>query len=413
MNGIPVNRDSLYQGTYQIRITDSTFCETVDTVILTNQNQLLNTITTLDPSCNGFLNGTIDVQTSGGNAPYTYLWSNGDTSQNISNISSGVYSVMISDLNNCILYDTVFIDQPLSLTYSEIHDSVSCFGFNDGFIDLSINGGTAPYSFNWSSGDTTEDLYNLSFGTYDVDVTDSNNCLLVVNFNIYQPDELLTSYILNYVSCYGLRDGSIDASISGGTSPYNYSWNTGDSIQDLNNISASTYILNVTDQNNCSVVDTIEILEPDELVASLTDTNGTLVSIGTGGTTPYTYDVYDANGIFATTSNNMGVSFTINPVLNGLYTLVVTDANGCVDSSQVTITASSIFENGTLDKIKLYPNPSRSIFNLSFFNSVKQDIDISVYSLLGEKVYKEFINCLLYTSPSPRDATLYRMPSSA
>ena len=81
----------------------------------------------------------------------------------------------------------------------------------------------------------------------------------------------------------------------------------------------------------------------------------------------------------------------INPVLTGIYTLVVTDANGCVDSSQVTITASSIFDDIILEEIKLYPNPSRDIFNLSFFNSVKQDIDISVYSLLGEKVYEELV----------------------
>jgi hypothetical protein len=85
----------------------------------------------------------------------------------------------------------------------------------------------------------------------------------------------------------------------------------------------------------------------------------------------------------------MGVSFIINPVLTGTYTLVVTDANGCIDSSQVTITASSIFENSTLDEIKLYPNPSRDIFYLSFNSIEVQDLTISILNVVGEEVYKE------------------------
>ena len=89
--------------------------------------------------------------------------------------------------------------------------------------------------------------------------------------------------------------------------------------------------------------------------------------------------------------SNAATTASITGIIADSFAVVITDANGCIDSSQVTITASSIFESSALDKIKLYPNPSRDIFNLSFFNSVRQDIDISVYSLLGEKVYKEFI----------------------
>ena len=376
---------------YNISITDSNNCLLVDSFFVEEPTILEDSISTTDASCFSFSNGTATVFPFGSVSPYTFLWSNGDTSQFLQNITAGTYTVVITDHNNCVVYDTLNVGEPFVLSYNELTDSVSCFGNNDGSIDLTINGGIPPYNYLWNTGDTLEDISNLIAGTYVVNVLDSNDCLLIANIDVYEPDDLFAYFNLNYVSCNGLSDGNIDAVTIGGTPPFNYSWNSGDTTEDLLNIPSDMYILSLTDNNNCFFTDTIVVFEPDELVASLTDSNGTLVSIGSGGTTPYTYDIYSPTGIFATTSNNTGVSFIINPVLTGIYTLIVTDANGCIDSSQVTITASSIFENNALDRIKLYPNPSRDIFNLSFFNSVKQDIDISVYSLLGEKVYKEFI----------------------
>ncbi|MAZ93207.1 MAG: hypothetical protein CMF58_02210 [Lentimicrobiaceae bacterium] len=376
---------------YDISITDSNNCLLVDSFFVAEPTILEDSILTTDVTCFSFSNGTANVFPFGSVSPYTYLWSNGDTSQFLQNITAGMYTVIITDYNNCVVYDTLNVDEPFALSYNELIDSVSCFGNNDGSIDLTINGGIPPYNYLWNTGDTLEDISNLIAGTYVVNVLDSNDCLLIANIDVYEPDDLFAYFNLNYVSCNGLSDGNIDAVTIGGTPPFNYSWSTGDTTEDLLNIPFDMYILSLTDNNNCFFTDTIVVFEPDELVASLTDSNGTLVSIGSGGTAPYTYDIYSPTGIFATTSNNIGVSFIINPVLTGTFTLVVTDANGCIDSSQVTITASSIFENSALNKIKLYPNPSRSIFNLSFFNSVRQDIDISVYSLLGEKVYEEFI----------------------
>ena len=307
----------------------------------------------------------------------------------LQNITAGQYSVIVTDYNNCILYDTLNVVEPSILSYNEFTDSVSCFGNNDGSIDLTINGGIPPYTYLWNTGDTLEDISNLIAGSYVVNVLDSNDCLLIANVDVYEPDDLFAYFNLNYVSCNGLSDGNIDAVTIGGTPPFNYLWSTGDTTEDLLNIPSDMYILSLTDNNNCFFTDTIVVFEPDELIASITDSNGTLVSIGSGGTTPYTYDIYSPAGIFATTSNNMGVTFIINPVLTGTYTLVVTDANGCIDSSQVTITASSIFENSTLEKIKLYPNPSRDVFNISFNSENQQDLTIRILNVVGAEVYIE------------------------
>jgi len=153
------------------------------------------------------------------------------------------------------------------------------------------------------------------------------------------------------------------------------------------------YILSLTDVNNCFFTDTIVVFEPDELSASISYSSGALISIGTGGTLPYTYEIYGpSGGLFSSTSNNMGVSFTINPVLTGIYTLVVIDANGCIDSSQVNVLPSSIFDFNLINEINIYPNPSRDIFKISLKSLKKQDISISIFSLLGEQVYYKFIN---------------------
>ena len=376
---------------YEISIVDSNNCLFVDSFFVEEPTILEDSISTTEPTCFGFSNGGASVFPYGSVSPYSYIWSNGDTSQFLQNLTAGQYSVIITDNNNCIIYDTLNVDEPLILSFSELTDSVSCFGNSDGSIDLTVIGGITPYSFLWNTGDTLEDLSNLIAGTYVVNILDSNDCLLIANINVFESDNLFAYFNLNYVSCNGFSDGNIDVTPIGGTPPFNYSWSSGDTTEDINNIPSDMYILSLTDNNNCFFTDTIVVFEPDELVASLTDSNGTLVSLGSGGTSPYTYDIYSPAGIFATTSNNTGVSFIINPVLAGIYTLVVTDANGCIDSSQVTITVSSIFDNTTFDKIRLYPNPSRDIFNLSFFNSFKQDINISVYSLLGDKVYEEYI----------------------
>ena len=146
--------------------------------------------------------------------------------------------------------------------------------------------------------DTTEDLSNIIAGNYVVDILDSNDCLLVANFSIYEPQDLFAFFNLNYVSCFGLSDGNIDSSPNGGTLPYSFSWSSGDTTEDLSNIPSDMYILSLTDSNNCFLTDTIVVFEPSELVASLTYNNGTLVSIGTGGTVPYTYDIFAFRIIF-------------------------------------------------------------------------------------------------------------------
>ena len=378
-------------GTYPYSITDFQGCILLDTIIITQPPPLINSNSIGYITCSGFNNGSINTNPSGGVGPYTYLWNTGDTTQFLVNIPSGLYFVSILDSNNCLTVDTILMLQPNQLNDSSFVTNPSCYGYNDGSINLVASGGTTPYSYLWSTGDTSQNLHNVTAGLYIVSIIDSNSCILFDTISVEEPDELFTYFNLNYISCFGLNDGNIDGTTSGGTLPYSFSWNTAQITEDLINIPSDMYILSVTDTNNCFFTDTVVVFEPDELVASLSLNSGSLVSLGSGGTVPYTYEIYGPTGLFATTSNNMGVSFIINPVLAGTYTLVVTDANGCIDSSEVDILTSSITDVDYIIDIDIFPNPSRGIFNLSFNSVIKQDIEISIYSLIGEKVYEKFI----------------------
>ena len=393
LNGMPVNPDSLYSGTYLVNVVDSTLCEITDTVIVGDNSISIQPIIN-NPICFGDSTGNITVSVIGGSYPYTYNWSSTNLNTNIiDSIPAGLYVVEVTDSNNCSVIDSILLTQPIQLLISDSLVNVNCFGNVSGSINISVFGGVAPYTFLWSNGDTSQNLYNLSFGNYQITVTDSNNCIVTESINVSQPSDLFAFFNLTYVSCYGYNDGSIDGTTTGGTPPYTYLWNTGDTTEDLYNIPSDMYILSLTDSNNCFFTDTIVVFEPSELIASLSLNSGNLNSIGSGGTVPYTYDIYGPTGsLFASTSNNMGVVFTINPTLSGDYTLVVTDANGCIDSSIVTILPSSTIETNEFEKIRVYPNPSKDIFNILFENSSDQHLSISIYDILGKLIYYKNYN---------------------
>ena len=125
--------------------------------------------------------GSIDITVTGGNTPYTYFWSNSDTIQDISNLSSGIYSLNITDNNGCLDSITIIITEPPSVNINYSYTNPTCIGYNNGTIDLSLSSGTSPFIFNWSTSDTTEDITNLTQGIYSVTVTDSAGCNAISN----------------------------------------------------------------------------------------------------------------------------------------------------------------------------------------------------------------------------------------
>ncbi|WP_018345029.1 SprB repeat-containing protein, partial [Cytophaga aurantiaca] len=206
-------------------------------------------------SCNGGNNGAIDAVVTGGpTMPYTYSWSNGATTEDISGLTAGNYTLSITDGNNCTLSKTFTVTEPTPITTTSTVTNVSCLGGSDGSIDITISGGSTPYiSTVWSNGATTEDISGLTAGAYSVVVTDQNNCKKTSNFTITQPlTTVTTTSSITNIDCNGASTGAVTLTPTGGTAPYTYLWNNGATTQNLSGVAAGSYSVTITDNKGCA-----------------------------------------------------------------------------------------------------------------------------------------------------------------
>ena len=214
----------------------------------------------------------------------------------------------------------------------------SCTGANDGSIDIQVSDGTAPYSYSWTNGDTTQDLSGIVAGIYNVTVSDSNNCDTSVTVTIGEPAPILISGIITEGGC--TSEGAIDITISGGTGGYSYTWSNGKTSQDIDSLSVGEYIVTVSDNSNCTEVDTFQISASGNfnIILNTTDPPCEEVAIGaistnvSGGTLPYQY-------LWSNDSTNAN----INNLLEGTYSVTVTDANNCTGTETANLTGTANF----------------------------------------------------------------------
>ena len=212
-----------------------------------------------DASCYGGSDGAIDLTVSGGTPGYTYQWSNGFTTEDISGLAAGTYTLNVTDNNGCARTDSVVVGEaPNIITGTAITD-VSCNGLSDGMIDMNVSGATPGYTYSWDNGaGTNQDASNLSAGTYTVTITDGAGCTFIESHTVNEPDVLaLTSTSTDEMLG---NDGTIDLTVAGGTAPFSYSWDNGAGTnEDPTNLAAGTYIVTVTDANGCTEVHTVVV----------------------------------------------------------------------------------------------------------------------------------------------------------
>jgi hypothetical protein len=256
---------NLVAGTYTVIVTDDNGCvDSLSATITEPAAPLALTATTVDVLCHGAATGEVDLTATGGTAPYTFAWSNGATTEDITGLIAGVYTVVVTDDNGCVDSLSATITEPaapLALTATTV--DVLCHGAATGEVDLTATGGTAPYTFAWSNGATNEDIINLIAGTYTVIVTDDNGCVDSLSATITEPAAplALTATTVD-VLCHGAATGEVDLTATGGTAPYTFAWSNGATTEDIINLIAGTYTVIVTDDNGCVDSLSATITEP-------------------------------------------------------------------------------------------------------------------------------------------------------
>ena len=365
------NINNLCDGEYIIIIDDG-ITTLIDTLNI-YQPQPITTLLSVDSIiCH---NGTAQAQINawGGSQPFSYSWSNGDANYYTS-VSSGNYSINISDINGCTYVQTFSLSNPDSIFTQINSTNISCFGGNNGSISINIsNGGIPPYSFSNDDGinyQISNTFTNLIGGYYSFMISDDNGCLGSASAELIEPLALISTTSATDASCYGYCDGSVTATALGGTNPYNFNWPNGSS-----NLCSGFYNVIITDINGCINSNSAIVNEPNPLIINVSIDGNNIIA--TGGFTSYQW--YNDNNI----QINGATDSVFSPTGVGSYYVIVTDVNGCSNSSySIEYTISSI-ENYS-SSIIIFPNPTNGNITVTSEYGIKT---VKLYNIMGNEIH--------------------------
>lgn len=260
--------NNLYAGLYYCTITDANDIQYVDSIEILQPNPLSFEYSSINPACFAANSGSIDVTVSGGTEPYRYQWYDPDyamagQTDSVSNARAGEYTLNVIDTLGCENTLSVMLTQPEMIELNLTGEDVLCYGASTGWINSSVSGGTPGYTYEWSNGETTENIIELSVGKYVLTVSDNNSCQVFAELELNQPDSIEIVFSSSLVSCNAQSDGSINTFVEGGSGAYNYLWSNDEITSDIENLTEGYYALTVTDIFNCTVIDSTFVAKND------------------------------------------------------------------------------------------------------------------------------------------------------
>ena len=342
-SSIPVSSS----GSYSVTLTDAGGCSATSIGKNVTVNALPTaTISASSPTtfCQG---GSVSLTATNGMSSYS--WSTGASTSTINVSTSGNYSVTVTNSNGCSATSSgtnVTVNPNPTATISNTINE-NCFGGNNGSATISASGGTSPYSYSWTNGQTTTTATNLISGNYSVTVTDSKGCATTQTVNISQPSALTSTISATSPTCNGGNDGSASVNASGATSPYTYLWNNSATTQNISGLIAGNYSVTITDANGCTKTSTITVTQPNPVSVNITPAspsicNGSSVTLSAG----FGYSSYSWS------TGQTSASINVSPTTTSSYSIIVSDVNGCTGSTSTTVTVKpvpptpTVFVNG-------------------------------------------------------------------
>ncbi len=331
-------RLSLPAGAYGCTLTDAGGCQQEVSVVLTQPDSLsAQLVQQLQPSCEGAEDGLLEVQAVGGTAPFVYTWSHGGFGPLQQNLPQGSYVLSLSDAYGCPAAEQTYLLQaPPGILLDTTLVAPSCLGYADGAIHLQAIQGTIPFSFHWSTGDTTQDLQNIPQGLYDLTVTDAIGCSDTLSLFLEADQPLSYVYSAFAPNCHAANNGLIFLNVVGGQQPYTYLWSNGATTANISDLPSGKYLCTVTDVTGCLLVtDSIALadyppisiaLEALDSISCYGASDGAIQVQVSGGVPPYLYSW-----------SNETTEEDLFGVPAGSYQLTVLDSVQCAVSSEIFV----------------------------------------------------------------------------
>jgi gliding motility-associated-like protein len=330
-------------GAYTVTITDKGGCAITATAEVKQPEGITITSDVTPPACAGFEDGKAKINVVGikGNAQFVWGDPKAQTTAEATALKGGIYKVSVTDTDkpactavlNIVVPDPPKIETKIGVTPPE------CSIKNSGTATMAANGGTGLLSYKWSNNQTTEKATGLFANkTYFVTITDTKNCFLKDSTIVTAPNNINIKLSAKPVSCFGQKDGEIAATVSGGSGAMTHQWNDGSNALTKNNVAAGTYLFSATDATNCTVTDTIIVIQPDPIdirfdiakPSCIGSSNGKVVPTVTGGGGLFTY-------IWRGKGNTNFITKDLDSLSIGTYIFSVTDNNGCVATKNAIV----------------------------------------------------------------------------
>lgn len=387
---------------YQVLVIDSKGCQVTSTFksIAEPVRLRIRRDSTRNSMCGNTIGGGVYVSSSGGNAPYSYVWYDQSTKKAIANtedltqVGGGTYYAVVSDVRLCkdsIAPVSIQGNAPLKIANLNV-TNVKCKGETSGVITVDVEGGRGPYKYEWNGRLGNRSINSLRAGEYMLRVSDSDSCRATFGpFVISEPVKgIVVTDTITPVQCNGGASGAVTIGLSGGLAPYRWTWQNaqgqvlGLDLRKISNLRAGNYSLLVSDAENCSQFFTFNVLQPDPIRANFEATqpkgdlaNGALLVKPSGGTPPYRYRW-----------NNNATTDLLSNIPKGTYSVTITDSRSCQSGESILLQSVSTLDFTLVESARIFPNPTQDMVQLDIRLKESLPLEIELLDVSGRLLWR-------------------------